>query len=176
MNAIKPTTMMPVSGRIPEDLYQWLSTTELDGASTTSDKLRVAVATLKRLHDGDADYEGALAMHRDLTQGTRQQISRIEASHGHSEVLATVMEHAPAISAALTAAQVRNVDDAMKLELLVTRRCLLLAESLLRQAVTSQARAYNGKVVIENASGLVELVSLLRHARQSPTHTGEQHG
>ena len=34
--------MMPVSGRIPEELYQWLSVTPLEGATTMSDKLRVA--------------------------------------------------------------------------------------------------------------------------------------
>jgi hypothetical protein len=165
MNAItkSSTTMMPVSGRIPEDLYLWLSTTPLEGATTVSDKLRVAVATLKRLHDGDADYNGALAMHRDMSNSLRSQLSRIEPEHGHSEVLSTVMEHAPAISAALTSSQITSLPDARKLEDQVTQRSLQLAESLLRQAVTSQARAYDRHVVLKHAHALIELADIIRH-------------
>jgi hypothetical protein len=155
--------MMPVSGRIPEDLYLWLSTTPLEGATTVSDKLRVAVATLKRLQDRDADYNGALAMHRDLAGSLRSQLARIEPENGHSEVLSSVLEHAPAISAAITSAQISSVDDARKLEDQVTQRSLQLAESLLRQAVTAKARAYDGSVVQRHAKALIELADIIRH-------------
>jgi hypothetical protein len=165
MNSLNKTTptMMPVSGRIPEDLYQWLSTTPLEGASTVSDKLRVAVATLKRLQDGDADYNGALAMHRDLGSNARRQLAKIEPEHGHSEVLSAIMEHAPAISAALTSAQINSLQDALRLEDQLTQRSLQLAESLLRQAVTRQARAYDGKVVIKHAQSLIELAQIIHN-------------
>jgi hypothetical protein len=165
MNSLNKTnpTMMPVSGRIPEDLYQWLSTTPLEGASTLSDKLRVAVATLKRLQDGDADYNGALAMHRDLGSNVRRQLAKIEPEHGHSEVLSAIMEHAPAISAALTSAQINSLQDALRLEDQLTQRSLQLAESLLRQAVTRQARAYDGKVVIKHAQSLIELAHIIHN-------------
>jgi hypothetical protein len=155
------TTMVPVSGRIPEDLYQWLSTTPLEGATTVSDKLRVAVATLKRLQDGDADYNGALAMHRDLVGNARRQLAEMEPRHGHSEVLSTIMEHAPAISAAVTSAQIKSLPDAIKLEDQLTQRSLQLAEGLLRQAITRQARAYDGQVVIKNAQSLIELAQMI---------------
>ena len=163
------STMMPVSGRIPEDLYLWLSTTPLEGASTVSDKLRVAVATLKRLQDGDADYNGALAMHRDLGNNLRRQLAQIEPEHGHSEVISTVMEHAPAIAAALTSAQVNGLPDARKLEDQLTQRSLQLAESLLRQAVTRQARAYDGQVVSRHAKALIELAEIIRNNTTTQT-------
>jgi hypothetical protein len=165
MNAtFKPSpTMMPVSGRIPDDLYQWLSTASVDGATTVSDKLRVAVATLKRLQEGDADYNGALSMHRDLCHNTRRQLAAIEPKQGHSEVLSTVLEHAPAIAAAITSAQINTVADAKKLEDLLTQRCLQLAESLLRQAVTRDARAYDGQVVRRHATHLIELAALVQN-------------
>lgn len=155
--------MMPVSGRIPEDLYLWLSTAHFEGATTVSDKLRVAVSTLKRLQDGDADYNGALAMHRDLVGSLRNQLANIEREHGHSEVLSSVLEHAPAISAAITSAQISSVLDARKLEDQVTQRSLQLAESLLRQAVTAKARAYDGSVVLRHAKPLIELADIIRH-------------
>ena len=156
-----PTAMTPISGRIPDDLYQWLSMTSLEGATTMSDKLRVAVATLKRLQDGDADYNGALAMHRDLQGGARRQFAQLEPRHGHSEVLASIMEHSPAISAALTSAQVNGLPDARRLEDQLTQRCLQLAESLLRQAITREARAYDGQVVARHALPLIELATII---------------
>lgn len=167
--------MMPVSGRIPEDLHLWLSSTPLEGATTMSDKLRVAVATLKRLQDGDADYNDALAMHRDLGGNARRQLAQLEPAHGHSEVLATIMEHAPAISAGLTSAQVKGLPDAIKLEDQLTQRCLQLAENLLRQAVTQQARAYDGQVVIKHAQALIELARIIQH-NFTQANQGEQHG
>jgi hypothetical protein len=176
MNSIaKSTTMMPVSGRIPEDLYQWLSTTPVEGATTVSDKLRVAVATLKRLQDGDTDYNGALAMHRDLGGNARRQLAEIEPQHGHSEVLAAIMEHVPAMSAALTSAQIKDLPDAVKLEDQLTQRSLQLAESLLRQAITRQARAYDGKVVIKHAQLLIELAQII-HNNSTQANQGEHHG
>lgn len=153
--------MMPLSGRIPDDLYQWLSTTSFDGAITMSDKLRVAVTTLKQLQEGDADYNGALSMHRDLCANTRVQLSQLEPKHGHSEVLSTIIEHAPAISAALTSAQINGLADARRLEDQLTQRCLQLAESLLRQAITRQARAYDGEVVARHSAALIELATLI---------------
>jgi hypothetical protein len=163
-----PNTMMPVSGRIPEDLYLWLSTTPIEGAATVSDKLRVAVATLKRLQDGDADYNGALAMHRDLGNSLRRQLAQIEPEHGHSEVISAVMEHAPAIAAALTSAQISTLADARRLEDQLTQRSLQLAESLLRQAVTRQARAYDGNVVGKHCPALIELAEIINN---QPTKT-----
>lgn len=163
------TTMMPVSGRIPEELYQWLSVTPLEGATTMSDKLRVAVANLKRLQDGDTDYNGALAMHRDLGGNARRQLAQIEPDHGHSEVLTTIMEHTPAIAAAITSAQINGLPEARKLEDQLTQRSLQLAESLLRQAVTRHARAYDGDVVIKHATSLIELALIIH--KNSTTKT-----
>ncbi len=160
--------MMPVSGRIPEELYLWLSATPLEGATTMSDKLRVAVANLKRTQDGDTDYNGALAMHRDFGGNVRRQLAQIEPEHGNSEVLTTIMEHTPAISAAITSAQINGLPEARKLEDQLTRRSLQLSESLLRQAVTRHARAYDGDVVIRHAQSLIEL-ALIIHKNSTTT-------
>jgi hypothetical protein len=160
---MKPnTTMIPVSGRLPEDLYQWLSGLPLEGATTFSDKMREAIATLKRLHDGGADYVGALAMHRDLARAARDQLAAIERDGGgHSEVLAAMLEHVPAFGAALQSARLASVDDARALEARLTRRALQLAETLLRQMLTAEAAAYDPQVVRHNASRLVELAQHL---------------
>jgi hypothetical protein len=153
--------MTPLSGRISDDLYQWLATVQLEGAATVSDKMRVAISTLKRLHDGDSDYIGALGMYRDLTRSTRERIAQLEPVHGHSEVLAAVAEHAPAIAATLSSAQIETVKDAMQLEEQVVKRTMQLAETLLRQTLTSTGSAYDPDVVHRNTKRLIELALLI---------------
>ncbi len=164
--------MVPISGRIPEDLYQWLATVQLEGVTTVSDKMRVAVATLKRLHDGDSDYLGALNMYRDLGRSTRAGIAALEPAHGHSEVLAAIAEHAPALAAGLISAQVRSLADAKALEDQLVKRSLQLVETLLRQGLTSEASAYDGQVIRKNTARLVELA----HVISSTQVKGGSHG
>lgn len=158
--------MVPISGRLPDDLYEWLSTFLVDGATTISDKMRIAVANLKRMHDGDSDYIDALSMYRDLGRGTRQQIASLERDSGeHSEVLAAIMEHVPALMATLNAAQPKTVEEARHLEDVLVRRTMQLSETLLRQAVTSRAAAYDPQVISKHASRLLELARLIPPTR-----------
>lgn len=161
MNAeTKPTgTMVPISGRLPDDLYHWLSTLPMEGATTVSDKIRAAVSTLKRLHDGDSDYMGALAMQRDLAHTTRDQIAELENSSGvYSAVLAAFVEHVPALIATLNSAQVPDINAARQLEDQLVRRTFQLAEALLRQAVTPNAVAYDERVVHKYAGRFTDLI------------------
>lgn len=154
--------MVPVSGRLPDDLYAWLAALSMDGATTVSDKMRVAVASLKRMQDGDTDYIGALSMYRDLGRGTREHIAALEQHTGqHSEVLAALMEHLPALMAGLHSAQPTSLAEAKRLEAQLVKRTLQLAETLLRQAVTSQAAAYDPQVIAQNAGRLLELARLV---------------
>ncbi|HVE52526.1 MAG TPA: hypothetical protein VNB23_04020 [Ramlibacter sp.] len=154
--------MVPISGRLPEDLYDWLSTFLVDGATTISDKMRIAVANLKRMHDGDSDYIDALSMYRDLGRGTRQDIAALERDAGqHSEVLAALMEHVPALVATLNAAQPKSVEEARQLEDVLVRRTMQLSETLLRQAITSRAAAYDPDVISKNAGRVLELARLI---------------
>jgi hypothetical protein len=150
--------MYPVSGRLPEDLYQWLAGLPLQGATTFSDKIREAIATLKRLHDGGADYVGALAMHRDMARPVRDGLTALEQAGGvHSEVLAAILEHVPALGATLQSARIDSEQDARALEARLTRRVLQLAETILRQMLTTEAAAYDPAVIQHNGGRLVEL-------------------
>ena len=150
--------MVPVSSRLPDELYQWLASLPMEGATTFSDKIREAIATLKRLHDGGRDYVGALAMHRDMERGVRDQLAALEMDTGrHSEVLASLMEHVPAFSAALQSGRATTTEEAAALEAQLVRRVLQLAESLLRQMLTQEAAAHDPQVVRAHAGRLLEL-------------------
>lgn len=154
--------IMPVSGRIPNDVYQWLSTTSFEGAATMSDKLRIGLAMLKRQLEGDADYDGALNLQRALSNNLRKQLSKLELEHGHSEVLATLMEHAPALMASIASAQTKDLDEARHLEDLLVQRSMQLVDSLMRQAITRQARAYDPEVVTRHISSALELTKIIQ--------------
>lgn len=168
------STMVPVSGRLPEELYQWLSTLPMEGATTVSDKIRAAVSTLKRLHDGDSEYMGALAMQRDLGRTTRDQIAVLERSTGvHSAVLAAFFEHVPGLIATLNSAQIADAKSARELEEQMVRRLFQLTETMLRQAVTPQAAAFDERVVHKQATRLVDLVQVII---STVAHKGETHG
>jgi hypothetical protein len=158
--------MVPISGRIPDDLYAWLSTLQLEDATTVSDKLRVAILHLKRVHEGDTDYLGALSMYRDLGRSTRDQIAHLEQKTGqHSEVLAALMEHLPALIALLHSSQISSPQSAKELEAALVRRTLQLAETLLRQAITGGAAAFDEKVITDNSTRLLEVARLVSSTR-----------
>lgn len=164
--------MMPISGRIPEDLYQWLTTAHFEGATTTSDKLRAGLALLKHQQEGGADYSGALEIQRTSGNLLRKQLSKLEPEHGHSEVLAALLEHVPVLSAAIASAQIQDTDQARQLEGLLVHRSLLLVESLMRQAITKQARAYDAQVLIRHIQPILELASIIE---QQGIHTKKGH-
>lgn len=154
--------MLPISGRIPDDLYQWLSTTSFADAATVSDKLRIAIATLRRLHDGESDYLTTLEMYRDLGRRNRERLSELEREAGrHSEVLATLSEHLPALLAMLHASSPASVQDAKRLEQTLVQRTFQLCETLLRQAATREAAAYDPQVIQRNTGRLIELARVL---------------
>jgi hypothetical protein len=162
--------MMSISGRIPEELYQWLSTTTFEGATTISDKLRVGLAALKRQQEGDADYSGALEMQRSLSHKLRKQLIALESQHGHSDVLAVFLEHAPAISAAIASAQIHDLPQIKRLEDLLVQRSMQMVESLMRQAITRQARAYDPQVITRHISPILELTTIIH---KQTTHMKE---
>jgi hypothetical protein len=166
------SNMVPVSGRIPEDLYQWLATHSLEGAATMSDKLRVAVSTLKRLHDGDSEYNDALALIRDMGRSTRESLVSLEQNYGHSEVTAAIHEHSLAMTASLVSAQIATLEDAVKLEERLVRRAMQLSEALLRQAITNQASAFDSAVILNHCMKVVELVRVLSLGQLSTQKTG----
>jgi hypothetical protein len=93
----KPVPAMEMlSGRIPADLYAWFAALEVEGAVTSSDKLRVLLAQLKRQHEGSMDFVSALSWFRDLGARLRHDLAAVERDgSAHSEVVTSLVEHLP---------------------------------------------------------------------------------
>jgi hypothetical protein len=154
--------METVSARIPADLYAWFASLEVEGAVTSSDKLRVLLAQLKRQHDGAMDYLSATAWFRDLTARLRQDTAAIERDSGvHSEVLNSLSEHLTAMAATVISAHPQTRKEAQVVEDQLVRRAVAMTEALLRQALTPNAAAYDPKVVRRHAASLAEMAQLI---------------
>lgn len=157
--------MQPISGRVPDDLFDWLSTAQLDDAVTMSDKLRLAITALKRTRTGQADLGELTQFYRDNTQSSRACIGDLELSSGvHSEVLATFTEHLPVLLAMLQAARPTTPETAAQLENALVKRTFQLLSALLRQAFTQQASAFDSQVLHNHLASVLELVQLI-HAK-----------
>ena len=158
--------MEPLSARIPSDLYLWLAQLPVDGATTNSDKLRVLLGQLKRQHDGAMDYPTAHAWARDITTPLRDALVRIEGASGqHSEVLGLLLEHVTTSVAMVMSHTPKTEADAAKLEDMLTRRTLSLCASLLRQATTASAPAYDPAVVHRHMAATIEVAQAIHHQR-----------
>jgi hypothetical protein len=156
------TTMEPLSARIPGDLYLWLAKLRVEGATTNSDKLRVLLGQLKRQHDGAFDYAAAHAWARDLTGQLRDSLVTLEGRTGvHSEVMTALLEHTTAVLALLVSQAPQDNKQAAKLEEALVRRSFALFETMLRQATTAAASAYDPSVVRRHMAGTIELATNL---------------
>lgn len=160
--ATQAITMEPLSARIPSDLYLWLAQLQVEGATTNSDKLRVLLSQLKRQHDGAFDYVAAHGWARELTHRLREALVRIEGQEGrHSEVLGQLVEQITTLMALVISAAPADGAEATRLEDALVRRAALLGESLLRQATTGSAHAFDPEVVRRHLGPTVELASAL---------------
>lgn len=156
--ATATSTMEPLSARIPSDVYLWLAQLQVEGAATNSDKLRVLLGQLKRQHDGAFDYVTAHAWARDLLGRLRDALVRTEGATGcHSDVMSAVLDHLSTVLALAVSHEPKDADEAALLEDALVRRSFALCESLLRQATTPAAAAFDPGVVRRHLAGTLEI-------------------
>lgn len=156
------TTMEPLSARIPSDLYLWLAQLQVEGATTNSDKLRVLLGQLKRQHDGAFDFVTAQAWCRDLAARLRDALALLDNRTGrHSEVLGQAIEHVGHAMALLVSAEAGTQEQAGQLEDALVRRSFALTESLLRQALTPEASAFDPAVVQRHMNTTLQLAQAI---------------
>jgi hypothetical protein len=162
------SSMEPLSARIPGDVYLWLAGLQVEGATTNSDKLRVLLGQLKRQHDGALDYVAAHAWARDLTGRLRESLVRTEGRTGKSsEVVSLLLDHLTSMLALVVSQAPASESDATDFEEALVRRAFALFESLLRQATTSSAAAYDPTVVRRLIGPTIELAMNLKTSKGS---------
>ncbi|MBL8510626.1 MAG: hypothetical protein JNM52_03175 [Betaproteobacteria bacterium] len=159
-------SMEPLSARIPSDLYLWLAQTKVEGATTTSDKLRVLLGQIKQQHDGALDYVTAHSWAHDVTNRLRKSLVRLEGDTGsHSAVLNTLLDHLTSALALTISTTPSNEAEVRQLEDALVRRVFLMSETLLRQGLSSSALAYDPTVVQRHMATTLELAMTIHNQK-----------
>jgi nucleotide-binding universal stress UspA family protein len=161
--------MVPLSGRIEDDLYQWFISLDYVGAKSNSDKLREALKELRLQHEATSDAVKAQAWLQTKMNSLRKALIVIDHDEAvHSEVFAVLMDHIVSMSATLMSAKPANLKEAAQIEDQLVRRALALNEALLRQALTPGAAAFDPDVIARHIKRSVELANLIH-----PTTKGD---
>jgi hypothetical protein len=163
----------PLSVRLSEDDSAFLAQLELEGAVTSSDKVRGLIRLARLRHRRPETFAGALAASHDALGPALRTVREAEQiSDRRSGVvvglltcveeflalsLATPAEMAAADAGAMTRHEARLVDCAAR-----------MTEQMLRWAVTPSAPAYDPGVVARRLAALNDLMTLITSA-VSPT-------
>lgn len=165
-------TMVPISGRIEDELYQWFISLKYESAKTNSEKLREALKELKLQHDGAHDFVTALTWFQNMVKPLSQSLSVVERDEmAHSEVMALLIENISAMAATLISSRPTTLAEAKQIEEQLVRRAMALTEALLRQGVTPSAAAFDDGVVRRHSSRTIDIALLINQAAK-----GEQNG
>jgi hypothetical protein len=163
--------MQTLSARVAADDFAWLSSLDIPGAATPSDKLRGLIAQMRKQHEGALDYTACVGWLRDLLSPLVAEIRGLEHRQQiHSAALTAIFEWAPQIVATLLAARQPGTDDlaaAVALEKALVQQCFHLLTALLRLGITAEAECYTADVIEKQLPRVLELAHLITANRES---------
>ena len=162
--------MQTLSVRVPSEDIQWLSSFEIAGAVTPSDKLRGLLSQARRQQQDTMDYTACVAWLRDLLSPFVVAIREVEHRYRlHSDAVNAVIEWIPQIAATLLSEK-RFGEDAPKqaaaLEDILVQRCFQLTTTLLRLGVTPRAECYDPSAIERHLGRVIELAELISTDRK----------
>lgn len=162
---------IPLSVRIPQADFEWLTALDLKGAATPSDKLRAVIQRYRREHEGAHSYELALDWLRDLVQPFAKDIAAYEHHSGErSEIVAAMLEWVPQLMALLASEHVATADPAeraRRIEDMLLQRSVALLSALLRLGVAPAATAYDSDALERQLPRLTALLDALQTVRRN---------
>ncbi|MEW6339790.1 MAG: hypothetical protein AB1704_03750 [Pseudomonadota bacterium] len=161
--------MQTVSVRIPEDDLAWLSSLQLQGASSPSDKIRALIADAQRRATGENDFVSCVALLREQVRPLLEATQAYEhATHSHSEIVTLLATQMPELMASLITALPdgkRVAEVAREIEARLTAKAMRMLLGLLRLAVTQRPPTYDPAVLNHYVTELQELTQVIQVAR-----------
>lgn len=162
---------IPLSVRIPQDDFEWLTALDIKGAVTPSDKLRAIIQRHRREHDGTQSYELALSWLRDLIQPFAREVAAYEhRTSKRSEVVAATIEWVPQLMALLASEHIQadaSPARARQVEDMLLQRSVALLGALLRLGITPTSSTYDDGAIARQLPRLGELIDAIRAAQQT---------
>jgi hypothetical protein len=163
---------IPLSVRVPQDDFEWLTSLDIKGANTPSDKLRAVIQLHRREHDGSQSYELALSWLRDVVQPFAREVAAYEhRSSKRSEVVAAMLEWVPQLMALLASEHIHTDASparARQVEDMLLQRSVSLLSTLLRLGITPASSTYDDSAIARQLPRLGELIDAVRAAQ--PQH------
>jgi hypothetical protein len=162
--------MQTMSVRVPTEDVEWLSSLDMAGAVTPSDKLRALIAQMRRQHQGSMDYAACVAWLRDLLAPFVVALRDVEHRHRlHSDAVDAIVEWVPQIAATLLAERRFGKDAVTQvtgLEAALLQRCFQLCNTLLRLGVTPRTECYDPAAIEQHLGRVIELADLISADRK----------
>src|SRR5262249_10487460 len=159
-----------VSVRLPTDDLGWLSTHDMPGAVTPSDKLRTLVTVYRRQQEGLSDLAATMAWMRELVSPILTKVVSAEHRLGaHSEIVRLAGEWVPQMMAAILADQSGasvTQKNLIQLEERLAARMAQLITATLRLLVTESADAYDPRVLDKHLPAIIELLGVISASRR----------
>jgi hypothetical protein len=161
---------IPLSVRVPQDDFEWLSALAVDGAATPSDKLRAIIQSHRRELEGVSSYPTALSWLRERIQPLAAEVAAHEHDAGtRSDVVAAAMEWAPQLMALLISSHVAagegSEQAARQLEDFVLQKSAALLGALLRLGVGAAPPTYATDALDRHVFPLGQLIDAIRVTR-----------
>jgi hypothetical protein len=163
---------IPLSVRVPQEDFEWLTGLDVAGANTPSDKLRAIIQRYRRQRDGSESYELTLGWLRELVQPFARGVAAYEHHmEQRSEIVAAMLEWVPQLMALLASEQLdaeATSERARKIEDKLLQRSAALMGALLRLGVAPDVPAYDNTAIDRQLPRLGALIDAVRAARQAP--------
>jgi hypothetical protein len=163
--------MQTVSVRIPENDLAWLSSLQLPGASSPSDKIRALIADAQRRAQGENDFVRCTTLLREQVRPLLDATQTYEhTTHRHSEIVALLAAQLPELMASLVTSipEGKRVGDlARELEARLTAKAMRMLLGLLRLAVTQRPPTYDATVLNPYVVEVQELAQVIQIAREA---------
>ena len=164
----RSTKAVSLSTRISQEDAEFLSSLQIQGANTPSEKLRVLITDTRKRHDGEQDFRSNLLMFQEMLNRVSTISKELEMENQiHSEIVSRLTEWLPDMMAFMTTMgtelqQSASIDTLKKLEDGLTDRSFRLFQSILQMGVTDSCPCYQNDAVSKRLSSIVNLVNVIQ--------------
>ena len=172
------TKAVSLSTRISQEDAEFLSSLQIQGANTPSEKLRVLITDTRKRHDGEQDFRSSLLMFQEMLNRVSSVCRQLEMENQvHSEIVSRLTEWLPDMMAFMTtmgaelqqsatidnsSIETSSIDALKKLEDGLTDRSFRLFQSILQMGVTDSCPCYQGDAVAKHLTPIVNLVNVIQ--------------
>lgn len=167
---------IPVSVRISQEDFDFISHLQIDGANTPSEKIREILYQARIDHQKDKNYPTVLTQTEEMLFAAKHQLLTLEKTLGiHSHILARTFELVPDLMATLASEYPQSADKAVLVdyEKQVMWRIVRLMDSVLQLAVTAKGAGYDDKVLHELQNTL-NLANIIYNTHQNDIHKNKE--